>query len=276
MSTAQSLPNAKSTPFARLPILFESLQLPKLPHDTQHAINQINALLPQTQCGLCGYKDGCLPYAHAIVTNNEKTNLCVPGGNATSLAISELTGTPYAPAMPSKWEIDPATDRPIGVLAVIDERACIGCTKCIPACPVDAIIGTAKHTHSIIDSLCTGCELCVAPCPVDCIDIIPAKENTLAPAKTLQSLYHAHLNRLTERLAKGDTAPVASHTESKIINTLLANESITIDETTAKNTILLAKLRTQIKKLEKQVATAPQKQGELDRLIAELNALTQS
>lgn len=272
------MPTANPVPFARLPILFEPLNLPNLPNDTQEKIIQINNLLPQTQCGLCGYAEGCLPYAHAIVTKNEQNNLCVPGGNAVSLAISQLTNTVYQPAMPSKWAIDPTTDRPIGVVALIDEKACIGCTKCIPACPVDAIIGTAKHTHSVIESLCTGCELCVAPCPVDCIDIAPAPNNTLAPPTVLQALYHAHLDRIENRLKTGDTAPVASHTESKIANSLLAAESTQIDEITAKNTILLAKLRTQAKKLEKQlfVRADDNKQAELHALklqIAQLESL---
>jgi Na+-translocating ferredoxin:NAD+ oxidoreductase subunit B len=127
---------------------------------------QVDELLPQTQCGLCGY-GGCMPYAKALIAENAPINLCPPGGVKTLRALGELLQqdpSPYIPDMEQK-----AIPKQ---LAIIREALCIGCTKCIQACPVDAIIGTAKQMHTIITADCTGCELCIPPCPVDCIDII--------------------------------------------------------------------------------------------------------
>ena len=126
----------------------------------------IDSILPQTQCGLCGY-GGCMPYAEAIVFEKAAINLCPPGGVDTLQVLAQLTqqdATPYLAEMSEKAK--PKT------LAVIREAECIGCTKCIQACPVDAILGSAKAMHTVISNECTGCELCVTPCPVDCIDII--------------------------------------------------------------------------------------------------------
>lgn len=125
-------------------------------------IEAVDALLPQTQCGKCGF-DGCRPYAEAIA-DGEPVNRCPPGGEATLEQLTELTGQTYRPlAEPPQ---PPLT-------AFIRENECIGCTKCIDACPVDAIVGAAKRMHTVITDECTGCELCVAPCPVDCIDMLP-------------------------------------------------------------------------------------------------------
>jgi len=122
---------------------------------------RIDAELPQTQCGKCGH-DGCRPYAEAIV-EGEAINRCPPGGETTRDRLATLTGQPPLEL------IEPAQTP---LLAVIREAECIGCTKCIQACPVDAILGAAKQMHTVIESECTGCELCVAPCPVDCIDLV--------------------------------------------------------------------------------------------------------
>lgn len=233
----------------KLPLLFDTLGIDRQSTQTQALIFAIDALLPQTQCGLCGYKDGCLPYAHAIATNQEAVNLCVPGGDKTAYAISQLTDRPYLPAPPSKWGRHPDGTAKHAI-AVIDESACIGCTKCLPACPVDAIIGTGKHMHSVIDTLCTGCELCVAPCPVDCIRLV-ATERTPLPPSTLKKRYYAHLWRLTEQL-KQNRLTLASHTAATLSNQLASKTSVSEDS--AKNVLALAKLRTQIKKLEKQLA----------------------
>ncbi len=128
---------------------------------------QVEALLPQTQCGQCGYP-GCKPYAEAIVKEDEAINKCVPGGEATMLAIADLLGRePMALAEDA--------EKPKAV-AVIDEQECIGCTLCLQACPVDAIVGAAKQLHSVIASECTGCELCLKPCPVECIHMVPIEE----------------------------------------------------------------------------------------------------
>jgi electron transport complex protein RnfB len=125
---------------------------------------RINLLLPQTQCGQCGHP-GCRPYAEAIAAG-EAINRCPPGGPETIVNLSRLLGVPALPLDISHGEHAPRK------LAFIREAECIGCTKCIQACPVDAILGAAKVMHTVIESECTGCDLCVAPCPVDCIDMI--------------------------------------------------------------------------------------------------------
>ncbi len=126
----------------------------------------IDAVLPQTQCTRCGYT-GCRPYAEAIVAGEAAINQCPPGGAATIAALARLTGDPVRPLNPRNGAEGPDT------VAVIDEAACIGCARCLPPCPVDAIIGSSRRMHTVLYALCTGCELCVAPCPVDCISIVP-------------------------------------------------------------------------------------------------------
>lgn len=128
-------------------------------------VEKIEAILPQSQCGQCGYA-GCRPYAEAIAAGIAPINLCPPGGKNGVVALADLLGQD-----PDAFTAD-ALDKP-KALAVIDEQNCIGCTLCIQACPVDAIVGAAKHMHTVIASECTGCELCVAPCPVDCIHMVP-------------------------------------------------------------------------------------------------------
>lgn len=250
------------------PLLFDVLNIHTLDESTQAMIDDIDAMLPQTQCGLCGYRDGCLPYAHAIVVNNEKTNLCVPGGDALSAAISQYLNRPIYPAAPSKWEIDPITLRPTKMLAVIDESSCIGCTKCIPACPVDAIIGTAKHMHSIVPDLCTGCELCLAPCPVDCIDVTVHPNQALA-SEVYREQYHHHLHRMTAEIQH---KPIVSHTQAVLGSLVEDAKPLNINKDTAEQAVKLAKLRTQIKKLEKQLSICfdEQKSIELHNLKQQL------
>ncbi len=128
--------------------------------------DQIEDLLPQTQCTKCGYA-GCRPYAEAIASGAANYNQCPPGGIEGVGRLAALLGRPVIPINPAN-----GVERPRPV-AFIDESACIGCTLCIQACPVDAIIGATKQMHTILPSLCTGCDLCVAPCPVDCIAMIP-------------------------------------------------------------------------------------------------------
>ncbi len=129
-------------------------------------IDQVEALLPQTQCGQCGYP-GCRPYAEAIA-NGDKINKCPPGGTATMEKIAELMGVEPEP-------LGEAAQSSVKKVAYIREDECIGCTKCIQACPVDAILGAGKLMHTVIAKDCTGCDLCVEPCPVDCIDMIPVE-----------------------------------------------------------------------------------------------------
>ena len=122
-------------------------------------VEKIEAILPQTQCGQCGFP-GCKPYAEAIAEGEVDINLCPPGGQEGVAKLADLLGREVKP-------LD-AEEKPKQV-AIIDEQTCIGCTLCIQACPVDAIVGAAKQMHTIIGSLCTGCELCLKPCPVECI-----------------------------------------------------------------------------------------------------------
>ncbi len=129
--------------------------------------DQVDAILPQTQCGQCGYP-GCKPYAEAVVQRDEDINKCVPGGESVILALADLLGR-------EPMALEAMEEKPKAI-ARIDEQACIGCTLCIQACPVDAIMGAAKQMHSVIESECTGCELCLKPCPVDCIHMIPIPE----------------------------------------------------------------------------------------------------
>ena len=125
----------------------------------------INALLPQTQCGLCSYS-GCKPYAEAIAKGEADINQCPPGGLAGISALSILLDIPELPLNVEHGETQPES------VVIIREAECIGCTKCIQACPVDAIVGASKLMHTVLAQYCTGCNLCIPPCPVDCIDIV--------------------------------------------------------------------------------------------------------
>jgi len=131
-------------------------------------VDQIDSLLPQTQCGQCGHP-GCRPYAEAI-SEGEAINKCPPGGQATINAIAKLLDV-EAPALDEEH----GEESEVPKVAFIREEECIGCTKCIQACPVDAILGAAQQMHTVIAEECTGCDLCVEPCPVDCIEMRPVE-----------------------------------------------------------------------------------------------------
>ena len=143
-------------------------------------VDQIDNILPQTQCGQCGYP-GCRPYAEAIA-NGDAINKCPPGGQATIERLADLLGVDAKPLDAAHGAED------VKKVAFIREDECIGCTKCIQACPVDAIVGAAKHMHTVLSSECTGCDLCVEPCPVDCIEMRPV-------ATTVQN-WQWQLNRI--------------------------------------------------------------------------------
>lgn len=128
-------------------------------------VDQIDSILPQTQCGQCGFP-GCRPYAEAIAKDEADINQCPPGGDENIHKLAELLGKEYKPLSEEH-----GVEKPKQV-AIIDEKICIGCTLCIQACPVDAIIGAAKQMHTIAEDLCTGCELCIPPCPVECISMV--------------------------------------------------------------------------------------------------------
>jgi electron transport complex protein RnfB len=150
----------------------------------------IDALLPQTQCTRCGYQ-GCRPYANAIA-EGAPINQCPPGGAATIAALAHLLGRPVLPLNPLHGVEAPPR------VAVIDETRCIGCAKCLPPCPVDAIIGAPRFMHTVVAQLCTGCELCIAPCPVDCIAMVAPAQ---APPSQAQNRRHhdAHQARVQRR-----------------------------------------------------------------------------
>lgn len=144
-------------------------------------IERVNALLPQTQCGRCTFA-GCKPYATAVVLGQAGINQCPPGGDRTAAALAELMRVPAAPVDPSFGSM-PAES----AVAFVDEAACIGCTKCIQACPVDAIVGASRFMHTVIADACTGCELCIPPCPVDCIVMRPASISAAAAQTIAQA-----------------------------------------------------------------------------------------
>ena len=131
-------------------------------HGTPPLVERLDRLLPQTQCGQCGYA-GCRPYAEAMACGEADVDHCPPGGDAGARALAHALGVPARPYDRARGAHAPPQ------VAVIVEADCIGCTKCIQACPVDAIVGAAKHMHTVIEPLCTGCELCIPACPVDCI-----------------------------------------------------------------------------------------------------------
>lgn len=253
-------------------------------------IQQIDAYLPQTQCGLCGHRDGCLPYAKSIV-EGEDANKCVPGGQPVADAISQLLQRPNLIAVASEWPIQ-SDGRPQRMKAIIREDECIGCTKCISACPVDAIIGSGKLMHTVLTDLCTGCELCIPPCPVDCIDLIedvntiPTEHMRIAEQNDLRLRYYAHIQReeLNRNSRKGpivraeiDTALFAdfsAHNTSVPTVEILDKDTDTQPIIDVKTTIELAKIRTQIKKLEKQLSVRPDEKKQL--LLEQLNQQLES
>lgn len=150
--------------------------------ETDPVIEQINQLLPQTQCGQCGYP-GCKPYASAIASG-EAINKCPPGGDLGIKNLAQLLGREIV-------ALDPEREaQPIKRVAFIREAECIGCTKCIQACPVDAIVGAPKLMHTVISDCCTGCDLCVAPCPVDCIDMLPTQQQPPTPTHRITHAPH--------------------------------------------------------------------------------------
>jgi len=160
----------------------------------------IDCLLPQTQCTRCGY-DGCRPYAEAIAAGTADINRCPPGGTETILRLAQLTGRQATP-------LDPATGiEAAPTVAFIDESRCIGCAKCLPPCPVDAIVGAPRRMHTVLAAVCTGCELCVAPCPVDCISMVPLLASplhglALPAAEDSRGRHAAHVERAARRAAE--------------------------------------------------------------------------
>lgn len=156
--------------------------------------DRIDAELPQTQCTQCGY-DGCRPYAEAIARGEAEINRCPPGGDEGVAALARLLGKPVLPIAPECGE---PVETP--QVARIDEDLCIGCVKCIQACPVDAIVGAAKQMHTVIAAECTGCGLCIPPCPVDCIDLVDNPDPT--PLRARAEQFRARYEARNERSAR--------------------------------------------------------------------------
>ena len=168
-------------------------------HDEAARIDAIDRLLPQTQCTQCGF-NGCRPYAQAIALEQAPINRCPPGGAAGIAVLARHTGRAVVPLDP-----DCGVERPRQIARIIDSL-CIGCTLCIAACPVDAIVGTAKRLHAVIIEDCTGCELCVAPCPVDCIEMIDPPAALAGWGQTKADAARQRLLRRTARLARVEQA----------------------------------------------------------------------
>jgi electron transport complex protein RnfB len=159
---------------------------------------RIDALLPQTQCTRCGYP-GCRPYALAIAAGEAPINQCPPGGHATIAALARLLDREYLPLNPATGVETPPR------VAFIDEERCIGCARCLPPCPVDAIVGASKYLHTVIAERCTGCELCLAPCPVDCIEMRPSPAPAEHQAALNRERFEAHEERHARRArARGE------------------------------------------------------------------------
>ena len=165
-------------------------------------VEKIDALLPQTQCGQCTYA-GCRPYAQAIAKGEADINQCPPGGETTIIALADLLGRDPKPLNPEHGEEKAKR------VAVIDEEVCIGCTLCIQACPVDAILGAPKQMHTVIEDECTGCDLCVPPCPVDCIDMVEIKSSLDSWTWNFPEQLPKNLASLANQRRDGD----ANHTD---------------------------------------------------------------
>jgi len=170
----------------------------------QELAARLDALLPQTQCRQCGYA-GCRPYAEAIAAGRAGINQCPPGGDDGTRELATLAGVDYLPLDRRFGEPRPPA------VAIIDESRCIGCTLCIEACPVDAIVGASKQMHTVLAHACTGCELCIAPCPVDCIDLqptgaVPTRGERRDAAIQARLRFERHNERLTGLLKKNRRA----------------------------------------------------------------------
>ena len=240
-----------------------------LPHSRIPLVDQIEALLPQTQCGKCLHP-GCRPYAEAMAEGGgkgEAINHCVPGGADTIAALAALLHTPVLPLDPA-YGIEPRARR----VAFIREAECIGCTKCIQACPVDAILGAAKLMHTVITDECTGCDLCVAPCPVDCIDMvdlpkITGKAEKQRQADRARARYEFRNTRLARETAE-KTEP-----EKKPVRTADRGPTLPVKPAGPALMIAAALARSNLKKAERKLATAGEKGEDLSALQADIIAL---
>lgn len=206
-------------------------------------VQQINALLPQTQCTRCGFPD-CASYAQAIADGEASINQCPPGGDEGIQRLAKLTGLPPQPLDPEYGTEGPRT------LAVIDDQWCIGCTLCIQACPVDCIIGTNKHLHTVIEDQCTGCELCLPVCPVDCITLVPAHQNpqptgwaAWSDSQAVEARHRYEFKQKREAQAKIDhAARLQSEAQHKLADLASASKLTEIGQLDHKKSMLEAAL----------------------------------
>lgn len=258
-------------------------------------VDRIDALLPQTQCRLCK-TDGCRPYAEAIASGTA-INHCVPGGEPTIAALAELLQVPALPLDPD-YGVTPVHR----LVAFIREDECIGCTKCIQACPVDAIVGAAKLMHTVLVEECTGCNLCVPPCPVDCIDLVPGPDipmswhptaaapsaDALTPALTQAKVradkarqrFLARNQRLATAAAqaakrKAARAEARLNTPAPAQNTATATTALSAADR-SNLMIAAAMARSQLKKIEKQISALQARGENTDALRAQLPALQEA
>jgi electron transport complex protein RnfB len=196
--------------------------------------DRIDALLPQTQCTKCGY-EGCRPYAEAIAADTAAINQCPPGGSAGIVRLSELTGRPIIPLDPAR-----GSEHPLRV-AVIDESLCIGCTLCIHACPVDAIVGAVRRMHTVIPDWCNGCDLCVAPCPMDCIVMVPVEPEhvwSAEDARNSRARYLARRRRLVREAAEREAQLLAK--AHRKLDELSQRADLAADDAERRRTIVQA------------------------------------
>lgn len=205
--------------------------------------DRIDALLPQTQCTQCGYA-GCRPYAEALACGEAGLNQCPPGGESGIVALAALLERPYVPLNPAHGVMHAK------MLASIDENTCIGCTLCIKACPVDAILGTHKQMHTVIADECTGCELCVAPCPVDCISMQPLSRQDwdyTQPGSHARQVADAARVRYLRRLQRLDHAPEKRALRTPVASGIDAGQApaTTVDAKKAALAAALARARAQ-------------------------------
>lgn len=217
---------------------------------SQSLADLIEDILPQTQCRKCGYL-ACRPYAEAIASGAADINQCSPGGADGVRRLAQLLGKPAIAINPVN-----GLERPRPV-AVIDEALCIGCTLCIQACPVDAIVGAAKQMHTVLANQCTGCDLCVAPCPVDCITMVDVTGThtgwnawSQAQADTARRNYNARTDRLQRQKAESDVRLAAKADTKNAEAKLLLSEREMAEQARKKATIQAAIARAQKKKEE--------------------------
>lgn len=186
---------------------------------------RIDAVLPQTQCTKCG-QSGCRPYAEAIADGRAQINQCPPGGAAGIAQLARITGLPLQPLNPVH-----GIEQPLRV-AVIDEALCIGCTLCIQACPVDAIVGATRRMHTVLADACTGCDLCLPPCPMDCIAMVP-----VTPARHWSQ---ADADRARRRYEQRNARQVRSRAETEA--RLAAKAVAKLDELDARDDLTQAQI----------------------------------